>query len=101
MAKSDNTNKMLLYAAVAAGVYFLFFHNKGNNLQSNAMVTAPLPPPTEPMDGEGVPVEEVEEEERPGSNLQVPVAKNSLVDINISGKELLGIQDGGGSTLPQ
>ena len=42
---------------------------------------------------------EKKQEEEDGE-LTVPIASNSLVDFSMSGKELLGLQDGAGTVNP-
>ena len=84
------TRKYALYAAVAAGVYFLFFKNKGGakNIQvpkSAAMVG--------PAKSQSYVKDEPAKEGDPTGGLQVPAFESGLVDINTSGAELIGLNE--------
>jgi hypothetical protein len=78
--------KYLLYAAVAAGVYFLFFKN------SSRQVMIPKAKASEGKNASYA-VEMPEEKNDPAGGLMVPTMESGLIDINNSnGAELLGLQ---------
>lgn len=111
-SKKSGFQDLLFYGAVAAAVYF-FFIKKGNG---NG--------PQQPVSSQKVvdiSAQQAEIQEKAAAEaakgaaeasrselrdidddgeLTVPVAQSSLVDMTMSGKELLGLQEGAGTVNP-
>jgi len=96
---STSGTNMFFYVALAAAAYF-FFIKKGSDGKP-AVSAAKV---VEMANDQKKAVEKaigsaVAEKDPDDGDLTVPTAKNSLVDMNLSGKELLGLQDGAGTLL--
>lgn len=103
MPEKSQTN-YLLYAALAAGAYFLFFKDKKGEVSKNKVVdvtstTENIEKQASEAAKKGAAAAAKQEEEE--NELTVPIAQSaSLVDYTLSGKELLGIQEGAGVVNP-
>ncbi len=87
MTKANDQKKMLFWAAIAAVAFYFYKKSKEKKNESKAkaspimQTTAPAPAPAP------------EKPRNPAEDILVPPVSNNLVDITMSGKSLLGIED--------
>ena len=96
----NEMNNLIFYGALAAAAYFFFI--KKDKTGAPAVSAAKV---VEMAKDQKKAVEKAigsaisTENDVDDGELTVPVAQNSLVDMNMSGKQLLGLQDGAGTLL--
>lgn len=102
MSESSSKNNFLFYAVIAAGIYFFFIKKDGT--ESRAKV-ANLVRDAKEIEAAATQAAtagaaKFAKEEEEDDELTVPVTQTGMVDYSLSGKELLGLQDGAGKINP-
>ena len=87
MTKANDQKKMLLWVGVAAVAFYFYKKSTEKKNQSKAKAS-PIMQTTAPA-----PAPEAEKPRVPAEDILVPPVSNNLVDITVSGKSLLGIED--------
>lgn len=99
----SETNNFLMWALIAVGVYYVFFKkdsasgqvSRGKVVDQSSSAEEIAKKVEENAAKTAKQTKEIDDDE-----ITVPIVQTGLVDVRMSGKELLGLQDGAGTFNP-